>query len=178
MNESAGGCGKRNVQPEENKDLRPNAGRVIPRVRTKSLEGSEYNEYSCPAVVERERQMDKELVRKICGTVGFLDDVVDVLHCAVSDGTETEATRVTHCHSGADEKGKYECCTHHVSMHVGCRVMSARTKYILLGSPKVHIYGVEYSQKRETPGDSVDNDLLPVRGKLVDDGAQQEKVNE
>jgi len=56
--------------------------------------------------------------------------------------------------------------------------MSARTKYILLGSPKVHIYGVEYSQKRETPGDSVDNDLLPVRGKLVDDGAQQEKVNE
>ena len=47
----------------------------------------------------------------------------------------------------------------------------------MLRCPKVHINGVEYPQKRETPGYSVDDDLLSVRGKLVDDGAQQEKVN-
>jgi hypothetical protein len=47
----------------------------------------------------------------------------------------------------------------------------------MLRSPKVHIYGVEQSQKRKTPGDSVNDDLLSVRGELVDNGAQQEKVD-
>lgn len=50
--------------------------------------------------------------------------------------------------------------------------MSSRTIYIVLRSPKVHVYGVEKSQKRETPGDSVNDDLLSVRGKLVDNGTQ------
>jgi len=77
------------------------------RVRAKSLEGSKYNENSCPAVIERERKVDKELVSKVCRDVRFLDDVIDV------------------CHSGANEKGKYEC---------DC---------IVLRSPKVHIDGVE-----------------------------------
>ena len=70
----------KNVQPEEHEDFRPNAGRVIPSIRAKSLEGSEYNENSCPTVIEREREVDKELVREICGNVRFLDDVVDVLY--------------------------------------------------------------------------------------------------
>ena len=51
-----------------------------PRVRAKRLEGGENNEDSCPAVIERERKVDKELVREVCRSVGFLDDVVDVLH--------------------------------------------------------------------------------------------------
>ena len=56
--------------------------------------------------------------------------------------------------------------------------MVSRTIYIALRSPKVHVYGVEKSQKRETPGDSVNDDLLSVRGELVDNGAQQKKVDE
>jgi hypothetical protein len=46
------------------------------------------------------------------------------------------------------------------------------TIYIVLPSPKVNVDGVKQSQKRETPRDSVNNDPLSVRGKLVDDGAQ------
>ncbi len=48
----------------------------------------------------------------------------------------------------------------------------------MLRRPKVHIHRVEYCQKRETPGDSVDDDLLSIRGKLIDDGTQQEKVDQ
>ena len=50
--------------------------------------------------------------------------------------------------------------------------MSSPTEYKVLRSPEVHIYGVEQRQKREAPGDPVNDNLLSVRGKLVDDGAQ------
>ena len=77
---------------------------MLQRVRTKGLEGSKYDEYGCPAVIERERKVDEELIREICGAVGLLDDIVDVLHPshAVSNSTLSEVTRVTHSHGGAD----------------------------------------------------------------------------
>ena len=95
----------RSLQSEEYKNLRPDARRVREAVNTKGLEGSEYNKNSCPAMVEREREMDKELICEICRTVGLLDDVVDVLRsklCCQRAISIKKVTGVTHCHSGAD----------------------------------------------------------------------------
>jgi len=55
-----------------------------------------------------------------------------------------------------DEEGKNEC------------------SYIVARSPRLHIEGIENSQKRKAPGDSIDYDLLSFRGKLVDNGTQEE----
>jgi hypothetical protein len=55
---------------------------------------------------------------------------------------------------------------------------AARTNYILAGSPKSHIDGIENSQKCETPVDSINNNLLSFRGKLIDDGTQKEEVDQ
>ena len=43
------------------------------------LEGGEDDENGRPAVVERERQVDEELVRSALGLVELLHDIVDVL---------------------------------------------------------------------------------------------------
>ena len=59
-----------------------------------------------------------------------------------------------------------------VLVYINDLLMSSPTEYKVLRSPEVHIYGVEQRQKREAPGDPVDDNLLSVRGKLVDDGAQ------
>jgi hypothetical protein len=58
-------------------------------VHTKGLEGSEYNKDSCPAVIEGERKMNEEFICEICGSMGLLNDIVDMLRSsyAVSDGT-------------------------------------------------------------------------------------------
>lgn len=53
-----------------------------------------------------------------------------------------------------------------------------RTKYIVAFSPNFHIGGIENSQKRKMPGDSINNDFLSFREELVDDGAQEEEVNQ
>ena len=53
---------------------------------------------------------------------------------------------------------------------------AARTNYKVAGSPKFHIGSIENSQKCETPVDSINDNLLSFRGKLIDDGTQQEKV--
>jgi hypothetical protein len=45
-------------------------------------------------------------------------------------------------------------------------------------SPRLHIDGIENSQKRETPGDPIDNDFLSFRGKLVDDSTQEEEMDQ
>lgn len=59
-----------------------------------------------------------------------------------------------------------------------CVTRDTRTNYIVAGSPNSHIGGIENSQKCETPVDSIDDDLLSFRGKLIDDGAQKEEVNQ
>lgn len=55
---------------------------------------------------------------------------------------------------------------------------AARTNYIMLGSPKFHVDGIENSQKCETPVDSINDNLLSFRGKLIDDGTQKEEVDQ
>lgn len=47
-----------------------------------------------------------------------------------------------------------------------------------MGSPKSHVDGIENSQKCETPVDSIDDNFLPFRGKLIDDGTQKEEVDQ
>ena len=80
VNHGVRGRWNRNLQPEEHKNFRPDSRRVFQRVRTKGLEGSKHDEDGCPAMIERERKMDEELIREVCGAVGLLDDIVDVLH--------------------------------------------------------------------------------------------------
>lgn len=48
----------------------------------------------------------------------------------------------------------------------------------MLGSPKFHVDGIENSQKCETPVDSINDNLLSFRGKLIDDGTQKEEVDQ
>jgi hypothetical protein len=46
------------------------------------------------------------------------------------------------------------------------------------GIPQPHIDGVENSQECETPVNSINYNLLPFRGKLIDDGTQKEEVDQ
>jgi len=48
----------------------------------------------------------------------------------------------------------------------------------MAGSPKFHIGGIENSQKSETPVNSINDNLLSFRGKLIDDGTQKEEVDQ
>lgn len=40
-----------------------------------------------------------------------------------------------------------------------------------MGRPEIDIDGVEETEKRETPGDAIDDDFLSIGEELVDDGA-------
>jgi hypothetical protein len=55
---------------------------------------------------------------------------------------------------------------------------AARTHYIVAGSPKFHVDGIKNSQKCETPVYSINDNLLSFRGKLIDNGAQEEEVDQ
>jgi hypothetical protein len=57
------------------------------------------------------------------------------------------------------------------------KLIEGRTENIVIRSPKVDINGIENTQQWKTPRNPIDNDLFSVRGKLVDDGTQEEKVN-
>jgi hypothetical protein len=57
------------------------------------------------------------------------------------------------------------------------KLIEGRTESIVIRSPEVDINGIENTQERKTPRNPIDNDLFAVRGKLVDDGTQEEKVN-
>lgn len=52
---------------------------VFQGIGTESLECSEYDQDSRPAVVERKWKMDEEFIQVIGRRMEFLDDVVDVL---------------------------------------------------------------------------------------------------
>lgn len=58
--------------------LGPDSGLVVERRDTEGLERSQDNKHGGPAVVKRERQVDKELVGNGAGRVMFLDNIVDV----------------------------------------------------------------------------------------------------
>jgi len=73
---------------KEDKDLGPDAGTVGETVDTKGVKGGDYDKDGSPAVVERERKVDEELISVRLGCVILLDDVIDV------------------CDRGADEESK------------------------------------------------------------------------
>ena len=75
-----GGGGKGDdVQSEEDKDVGPDSGRFDRGVSPERLEGGQDHEDGRPAMVEREREVDEDLVGRVLGLVVLLYDVVDVL---------------------------------------------------------------------------------------------------
>jgi hypothetical protein len=48
----------------------------------------------------------------------------------------------------------------------------------LPAAPHADVDGVEEAEEREAPADAVDDDVLAVRGELVDHSAEEEQVNE
>ena len=53
-----------------------------------------------------------------------------------------------------------------------------RTDDVVVASPKVDVDGIEHSEQGKAPGNSVDDDAFSVGEELVDDGAQEEQVNQ
>jgi hypothetical protein len=51
------------------------------------------------------------------------------------------------------------------------------TNYIVLGSPEIHIYGVEDSKERESPGNAINYHSFSLGEELVDYGAEKEDVD-
>jgi hypothetical protein len=93
-------------------------------------------------VVEREGEVDEELVTGGARLVMLLDDVVDV-------GDQA-----------AHEERKHE------------------SDDIVSTGPNIDVDGIEEAEGGEAPADTVDDDSLAVGGKLVDDGAEKEEVDE
>lgn len=67
------------IQCEESEDLGPDTSGLDGRVLAECLERGEDDENSGPAVVERERQVDEDLIRSALRLMVLLHDVVDVL---------------------------------------------------------------------------------------------------
>jgi hypothetical protein len=53
-----------------------------------------------------------------------------------------------------------------------------QTEYMMIRSPKVDKNGIENTEERKTPRNSIDNDPFAFRSKLIDDGAQEEQMNQ
>ena len=66
-------------EAEEYEDLGPDASLVLPCVDAEGLEGGQNNKDGRPAVVEREGEVDEDLVSGALWLVELLHDVVDVL---------------------------------------------------------------------------------------------------
>lgn len=109
----------------------------------------------------------------------FLDDVVDVLRVlslklireqTVFEMQPTVTAELT-------RRAKMNA-TRLVSLARTSATRTAHTHNILARSPKSHIDSIEYSQKCETPIDSINDNLLSFRGKLIDNGTQKEEVDQ
>ena len=152
---------------------------VFQGIGTESLECSEYDQESRPAVVKRKWKMDEKFIQEIGRGMEFLDDVVDVLRAlsleliheqTVFEMQPTVTAELT-------RRAKTNAASS-VSLACTSATKDARTDYIVAGSPKLHIGATENSQKCETPVDSINNNLLSFRGKLIDDGTQEEEVDQ
>lgn len=64
---------------------------------------------------------------------------------------------VSYC--GADKEGKDKCDD------------------IVLGGPQIHVYSVENSEERKSPGNSVNDNTFAMGEELIDDGAEEENVD-
>ncbi len=133
-------------------------------------------------MVEREGEVDEELVGSALGLVILLDDVVDVLRaqcerllhgwyrlaCGVltvtAELTKSEKTKAAEVHNQA--RGALEVWS------------EIRTDDVVVPGPHVHVDGVEDGEEGKTPADAVDDDLLAAVEELVDDGSEEQEVNE
>lgn len=48
----------------------------------------------------------------------------------------------------------------------------------MAGRPEVYVNGVENTEKRQAPRNTVDDDLLSGGGELVDDGSEQQQMDQ
>ena len=53
-----------------------------------------------------------------------------------------------------------------------------RTCNVVVPGPEVDVDGVQDGEEGKTPGDAVDDDLLSAIEELVDDGSEEQEVNE
>ena len=53
-----------------------------------------------------------------------------------------------------------------------------RTGDVIMPDPKVHIGRVENGEKGEPPANAVNDDLLAALKELIDDGAEEQEVDE
>lgn len=67
------------IQREEGEDLGPDTSGLNGCVLAERLKRGEDDEHGGPAVVERERQVDEDLIRSALRLMVLLHDVVDVL---------------------------------------------------------------------------------------------------
>lgn len=109
----------------------------------------------------------------------FLDNVVDVLRAfpleLIREQTAFEMQPTVTAE--LTRRAKMNAASF-VSLARTSTTKAARTNCILAGSPKFHISGIENSQKRETPVNSINDNLLSFRGKLINDGSQKEEVDQ
>ena len=81
---------KVDIQSKEDEDVSPDTGVLSSRVDAKCLESAEDDEDGGPAVVEREGEVDEDLVGGARRVVVLLDDVVDVRHRGGDEEREDE----------------------------------------------------------------------------------------
>jgi hypothetical protein len=55
---------------------------------------------------------------------------------------------------------------------------NGRTPNEVFGNPEIDVDGIEDPKQRESPRDSIDNDLLSCRKELVDDGTQKKEMDQ
>ena len=48
----------------------------------------------------------------------------------------------------------------------------------MVRGPQVHVDGVKDREEREAPGDALDDAAVTILGELVDDGAEEEQVDQ
>ena len=77
-------------EAEEYEDLGPDASLVLPCVDAEGLEGGQNNKDGRPAVVEREGQVNEDLVGCIARLVVLLDAVVNMRDCARDEERKDE----------------------------------------------------------------------------------------
>lgn len=53
-----------------------------------------------------------------------------------------------------------------------------RTNNVVVAGPQVDVYRVEDTEERKTPGDTVNDDAFAFGEELVDDGAEEEQVDQ
>lgn len=98
--QSASHSGSRNASRRGRTYLSPDAGLVVERRNTEGFERGQDDENGRPSVVERERQVDEQLVGDGAGRVMLLDDVVNVSDGGANQEREDEGCVIGEARNG------------------------------------------------------------------------------